>query len=67
MPFSLANAPATFETFINKVLGDLVDTVCIVYLDDILVYSSDEEEHTQRVHRVLERLQHHDLFAKLEK
>lgn len=67
MPFGLANAPATFQTFMNEVLGDLVDTICIVYLDDILVYSDTEEEHTQHVHRVLERLQQYDLFANLAK
>ena len=67
MPFGLANAPATFQSFINEVLGDLVDSICIVYLDDILIYSQNEEEHTQHVHRVLERLEQHDLFAKLEK
>ena len=67
MPFGLANAPATFQTFINEVLGDLVDNICIVYLDDILIYSNSEEEHTQHVHRVLERLQQHGLFANLKK
>jgi hypothetical protein len=67
MPFGLANAPATFQTFINEVLGDLVDTICIVYLDDILIYSENEEEHAQHVHRVLERLQQNNLYAKLEK
>jgi transposase InsO family protein len=67
MPFGLANAPATFQTFINEVLGDLVDTICIVYLDDILIYSENEEEHTQHVHRVLERLQQNNLYANLAK
>lgn len=67
MPFGLANAPATFQSFINEVLGDLVDTICIVYLDDILIYSQTEEEHTQHVLRVLERLEQHNLFVKLEK
>jgi transposase InsO family protein len=67
MPFGLVNAPATFQTFINEVLGDLVDTICIVYLDDILIYSEKEEEHTQHVHRVLERLQQHNLYVNLAK
>ena len=42
--------------FINKVLGDLVDTICIVYLNNILIYSEREEEYTQYVHCILERL-----------
>ena len=67
MPFGLVNAPATFQTFINDVLGDLVDTTCIAYLDDILIYSEKEADHTQHVRRVLERLQQHNLFLNLEK
>jgi hypothetical protein len=67
MPFSFANALATFQTFINEVLGDLVDSICIVFLDDILIYSDDEEEHMQYVHYVLERFKQYNLFANLEK
>ena len=46
MPFGLANAPATFQSYIYKALGNLVDTTCVVYLDDILIYLGDEESHT---------------------
>jgi transposase InsO family protein len=67
MPFGLVNAPATFQTFINYVLGDLVDTICIVYLDDILIYSDNPADHTKHVHRVLERLKQHSLLVNLEK
>lgn len=67
MPFGLTNAPATFQTHINTVLGELIDWICIVYLDDILIYSSDLEEHTKHVCMVLERLQKHGLYANLQK
>jgi transposase InsO family protein len=67
MPFGLTNAPATFQTHINTVLGDLIDSICIVYLDDILIYSSDPAEHTRHVSMVLERLQKHGLYANLQK
>ena len=67
MPFGLVNAPATFQTFINEVLGDLVDTICIAYLDDILIYSEDAAEHSMHVRHVLERLQQYDLYLNLEK
>jgi hypothetical protein len=67
MPFGLANAPATFQAYINKALSDLLDTCCVVYLDDILIYSSSPEEHEKHVRLVLERLRKFRLFAKLSK
>ena len=56
MPFGLANAPATFQAYINRALTGLVDVTCVVYLDDILIYSADVSEHWQHVKEVLERL-----------
>lgn len=67
MPFGLTNAPATFQEYINEVLRGLVDNICIVYLDDILIFSSDPATHTQHVRSVLERLQQGSLFANLAK
>jgi hypothetical protein len=46
MPFDLANAPAMFQAYINHALGDLLDSICVVYLDDILIYFMSAEEHT---------------------
>jgi hypothetical protein len=45
MPFGLCNAPGTFQAMINKVLNDLLNEGVIVYIDDILIYSEDEESH----------------------
>ena len=67
VPFGLTNAPGTFQGYINHALSDLLDVCCIVYLDDILIYSSNLEEHVQHVQNVLERLQNHQLYAKLSK
>jgi transposase InsO family protein len=67
MPFGLANAPATFQAYINKTLSGLVDTTCIVYLDDILIYSKDRASHVRDVSVVLERLQQFGLYANLKK
>ena len=67
MPFGLANAPATFQSYINWVLRDYLDVFCLAYLDDILVYSEDPVAHTDHVRAVLQRLQTHKLYAKLEK
>jgi RNase H-like domain found in reverse transcriptase/Reverse transcriptase (RNA-dependent DNA polymerase)/Integrase zinc binding domain/Chromo (CHRromatin Organisation MOdifier) domain len=62
MAFGLTNAPATFQAYINKTLAGLVDTTCIVYLDDILIFSKDAEEHTRHVEEVLARLLRYGLY-----
>ena len=67
MPFGLANAPATFQTYINQALSSVVDICCVVYLDDILIYSKTLEDHDRDVKRVLTLLRKHRLYAKMEK
>ena len=67
MPFGLTNAPATFQTLMNDIFRDLLDVCVIVYLDDILVYSKNKEEHEQHLQQVLQRLKEHQLYAKLSK
>ena len=67
MPFGLANAPATFQAYIHRALAGLVDIVCIVYLDDILVFSNNENEHWGHVQEVLKRLRDAKLYCKLSK
>ena len=67
IPFGLANAPSTFQSYIDKALHHLLDVTVIVYLNDILVYSDNVEEHEGYVKEVLEALQETGLFAKLEK
>ena len=49
MPFGLANAPATFQAYINRALAGLVDVTCIVYIDDILIYFKDPKAHQRHV------------------
>jgi len=63
MPFSLSNAPSTFQRFMNKVFLDLLDICVVVYLDDILVYYDDLENHKNHVKEVLRRLQDNSLYA----
>ena len=67
MPFGLTNAPATFQAYINEALTGLLDVICIAYLDDIVIYSYDENQHADDVRKVLERLRQYGLFAKLSK
>jgi Reverse transcriptase (RNA-dependent DNA polymerase) len=56
MPFGLINAPATFQSYINKALRGYLDIFYITYLDDIMVYSERVEDHEEHVRKVLERL-----------
>ena len=67
MPFGLANAPATFQSYIHRALGGLVDRTCVVYLDDILIYSEDEADHERHVREVLTQLYEWDLYCKASK
>ena len=56
MPFGLANAPAMFQNMMNEILRDMIDLGVIIYLDDILKYSENEQDHVALVKRVLEGL-----------
>ena len=67
MPFGLTNAPATFQAYINKALRGLIDVICVVYLDDILIYSEDPAQHWRHVRAVLQRLREFKLYANLKK
>ena len=67
MPMGLTNAPATFQNYVNDTLREYIDRFCVVYLDDILIYSDTYEEHVQQVRQVLSALQKADLYIKGEK
>ena len=67
MSFDLINAPATFQTYINKSLTNLINNFCVVYLDDILIYSSSQEEHLDYIKQVLKRLRRFSLYTSLKK
>ena len=56
MPFGLCNAPGTFERVMEVVMRGLQWKTCLVYLDDIVVFSASFEEHLERLEEVLQRL-----------
>ena len=67
MPFGLTNAPAVFQHMMNDIFREYLDHFVVIYLDDILVFSSSAEEHTRQVRLVLTKLREHGLYAKREK
>uniref|UniRef100_A0A8C9ZTG8 Gypsy retrotransposon integrase-like protein 1 n=1 Tax=Sander lucioperca TaxID=283035 RepID=A0A8C9ZTG8_SANLU len=67
MPFGLTNAPAVFQALVNDVLRDMLNVFVFVYLDDILIFSRNLDEHINHVRAVLQRLLNNDLFVKAEK
>ena len=56
MPMGLRNSGATFQRLMDMVMAGLTFEVCLVYLDDIVVFSKTLEEHLQRLEMVLQRL-----------
>ena len=67
MFFELANASVTFQTLINKILRELINYICVIYLNDILIFFKTREKHWKCVHKMLERLRQFKLYAKLLK
>jgi hypothetical protein len=67
MPMGLTNAPATFQSCVNNALQGYVDDFCAVYLDDILIYSRNEEQYIQHLEKVMERLRRSELYANPKK
>ncbi|GJY04499.1 putative reverse transcriptase domain-containing protein [Tanacetum coccineum] len=67
MPFGLTNAPAVFMDLMDRVCKPYLDKFFIVFIDDILVYSKDEEEHEKHLKINLELLKKERLYAKFLK
>ena len=67
MPFGLCNAPSTFQRVMNLVLSDLIDKTCVVYIDDILVFSQSKEDHRKHLMEIFARLDSYGLLINTRK
>ena len=67
MPFGLCNAPATFQRLMDLVMMGLNFEICLIYLDDIIVFSNDLPTHLERLKKLFERLREANLKIKPSK
>jgi hypothetical protein len=67
MSFGLTNAPAYFMYLMNKVFMKYLDKFIMLFIDDILIFSKNEEEHDEHLRLVLQKLRENQLYAKLSK
>ncbi len=65
--FKLINESSSFQNFINDILHNFLDVFCIMYMNDILIYSNSKKKHTQYVHQILEWLRVIELQINIEK
>ena len=67
VPFAFTNALTTFMCLMNSVLHPYMEKFVIVFIDDILIYSENEEEHAEHMALMVRFLREHQLYAKLRK
>ncbi|GJX96050.1 putative reverse transcriptase domain-containing protein [Tanacetum coccineum] len=67
MPLGLTNAPAVFMNLMNRVCKPYLDKFVIVFIDDIMIYSKNEQEHKEHLKQILELLKKEELYAKFSK
>lgn len=67
MPFGLKNAPATFQRVMDHVLRGLIGKCCLIYMDDIIVFSTSLQEHLENLEKILKALEKVNLKLQLDK
>ena len=67
MPFGLKQAPGWFQLLMNTVLQSYINRICVVYLDDIIIYSKNYEQHQKDLEIIFKALYQAQLQIKLKK
>ncbi len=67
IPFGLTNTPTIFQLYINRALVGLINIYYVIYLDDILIYSTNLTDHQRYIREILKRLRNFKLYLKLFK
>jgi len=67
MSFELINASVIFQTYINKVMTELLNNFCVIYLNDILIFFKLKIEHVNHMKQILKQLRKFKLYASLKK
>jgi len=67
MSFKFINTSAIFQIYINRAFAEIINFICVVYLNNIFIYLQFEKEHKYHIYKILAQLQHYELYANLKK
>lgn len=67
MPFGLRNAPSTFQRVMDNILREYIGKICLVYMDDIIVFSTSLQEHMENLSKIFEALRKYNMKVQLDK
>lgn len=67
LPFGLKNAPAIFQRTLDDILRELIGNICFVYVDDIIIFSKDEQSHVEHIEMVFRTLESANMKIQLDK